>query len=92
MLWQWHDLLAALNLSEPKEGRAVTGVSIDTRTLVAGDLFVALSGSLTWKASHCSASNWTKFGINENQAAELPDGSLLMEVRSTPVHLFCRHA
>ncbi len=44
MLWQWHDLLAALNLSEPKEGRAVTGVSIDTRTLVAGDLFVALSG------------------------------------------------
>ena len=44
MLWQWPDLLAALNLSEPKEGAAISGVSIDTRTLVPGDLFVALSG------------------------------------------------
>jgi UDP-N-acetylmuramoyl-tripeptide--D-alanyl-D-alanine ligase len=42
-LWQWEELVAA------SEGRAdgtpaapITGVSIDTRTLAAGDLFVAL--------------------------------------------------
>ena len=44
MLWQWVDLLAALNLSEPKDGVGVSGISIDSRTLARGDLFVALSG------------------------------------------------
>ena len=44
MLWQWVDLLAALNLSDPGDGVGVSGISIDSRTLARGDLFVALSG------------------------------------------------
>ena len=42
MLWRWHELCTGLGLSS-SEGPDVSGVSIDTRTLSDGDLFVALS-------------------------------------------------
>jgi UDP-N-acetylmuramoyl-tripeptide--D-alanyl-D-alanine ligase len=42
MLWRWQELCAVLGLSS-SEGTDVSGVSIDTRTLSDGDLFVALS-------------------------------------------------
>ncbi len=43
-LWRWQDLLQALELSAPETGADVGGISIDTRTLEPGDLFVALGG------------------------------------------------
>ena len=42
MLWRWQELCTGLGLSS-SEGPDVSGVSIDTRTLSDGDLFVALS-------------------------------------------------
>lgn len=42
-LWTWRQLCAALNLP-PAAGPEVGGVGIDSRSLVAGDLFVALPG------------------------------------------------
>lgn len=42
-LWHWQELARALGIpAEGAPGRAITGVSIDTRTLQPGDLFVAL--------------------------------------------------
>jgi len=41
-LWEADELAAALGADGP--GFAITGISIDTRTLQPGDLFVALSG------------------------------------------------
>jgi len=43
ILWQWSELCDALGLPR-SEGPDVSGISIDTRTLVPGDLFVALKG------------------------------------------------
>jgi len=42
MLWRWQELCTVLGLSS-SEGPDVSGVSIDTRTLSDGDLFVALA-------------------------------------------------
>ena len=42
-LWTWQELGSALQLSL-EEGPSIDGVSIDTRTIDRGDLFVALSG------------------------------------------------
>ena len=42
-LWKWADLRAAVGAA-PADGADLTGVSIDTRTLRPGDLFVALPG------------------------------------------------
>lgn len=42
-LWQWSELCAACNL-DPVTGPDIFGISIDSRTLSAGDLFIALSG------------------------------------------------
>lgn len=42
-LWRWPDLCTALGL-EPEEGPAIGGISIDSRTVEPGDLFIALSG------------------------------------------------
>ena len=46
MLWTWTELLQATggNLHGPVPGEGVSGISIDTRTLHAGDLFIALAG------------------------------------------------
>ena len=44
VLWRWQELLAATGLEPSGKGIEVTGVSIDTRTLQPGDLFIALSG------------------------------------------------
>ena len=44
-LWRWGDLMAATGADPVAAGpRAVTGLSIDTRTLQPGDLFVAIKG------------------------------------------------
>lgn len=43
-LWRWHELCEAVGLETNEVGSDVSGISIDTRTLVPGDLFVALSG------------------------------------------------
>ncbi|MDA0791582.1 MAG: UDP-N-acetylmuramoyl-tripeptide--D-alanyl-D-alanine ligase [Proteobacteria bacterium] len=43
-LWEWQELLQALALDEPSAGGDVTGISIDSRTLSSGDLFIALAG------------------------------------------------
>ena len=42
-LWTWEALCFAVGL-DPTEGPDVAGISIDSRTLKAGDLFVALHG------------------------------------------------
>ena len=42
-LWRWSELCAALELPSV-EGPDVTGISIDSRTLAPGDLFIALTG------------------------------------------------
>ncbi|WP_423415488.1 UDP-N-acetylmuramoylalanyl-D-glutamyl-2,6-diaminopimelate--D-alanyl-D-alanine ligase [Hyphomicrobium sp. B1] len=41
-LWSFSELSSALGVASDSDGVAITGVSIDTRTLQAGDLFVAL--------------------------------------------------
>lgn len=41
-LWSFSELSSALGVAPEGDGVVVTGVSIDTRTLQAGDLFVAL--------------------------------------------------
>lgn len=43
-LWSWQELKRALGLAGDESGPDVDGVSIDSRTLEAGDLFVALCG------------------------------------------------
>ena len=43
-LWHWPEVAAAVGAPVPAGGSPVTGVSIDTRTLNPGDLFIALSG------------------------------------------------
>jgi UDP-N-acetylmuramoyl-tripeptide--D-alanyl-D-alanine ligase len=43
MLWTWDDLLkASRGIAEGSTPAGITGISIDTRTLAPGDLFVAL--------------------------------------------------
>jgi UDP-N-acetylmuramoyl-tripeptide--D-alanyl-D-alanine ligase len=43
-LWQWDELVSATGArADEAPAAAVTGLSIDTRTLVAGDLFIALA-------------------------------------------------
>jgi UDP-N-acetylmuramoyl-tripeptide--D-alanyl-D-alanine ligase len=47
-LWSWDALVAALQLGTPADhgpAAEIRGVSIDSRTLEAGDLFIALSGA-----------------------------------------------
>jgi UDP-N-acetylmuramoyl-tripeptide--D-alanyl-D-alanine ligase len=41
-LWTWADLRSAVDGDAPADGPAITGISIDTRTIEPGDLFVAL--------------------------------------------------
>ena len=43
LLWQWQTLCAGVGVARG-DGPDVTGISIDTRTLAAGDLFIALKG------------------------------------------------
>lgn len=43
-LWSWQELNQALGLVGDSSGPDISGVSIDSRSLQAGDLFVALSG------------------------------------------------
>ena len=43
-LWREEELAAALGAPDAALTRAVTGVSIDTRTLASGDLYVAIKG------------------------------------------------
>jgi UDP-N-acetylmuramoyl-tripeptide--D-alanyl-D-alanine ligase len=42
LLWRWNDLVAAAGGAADGPSGSVTGVSIDTRTLEPGDVFVAL--------------------------------------------------
>ena len=44
-LWSWPELAQAIDL-EPEPGPDVTGVSIDSRSVKPGDLFVALTGAV----------------------------------------------
>src|SRR5579863_6746203 len=46
MTWDWDDVARVMEAREPARapGRRVSGWSIDSRTLAAGDLFVALRG------------------------------------------------
>ena len=44
MIWRWQELLSALDITEPVVGPDITGISIDTRSLSPGDLFIALFG------------------------------------------------
>jgi len=55
-LWRWPELCAALALDEV-DGPDVTGISIDSRTLTAGDLFIALSGDPGPRFNAASATN-----------------------------------
>jgi UDP-N-acetylmuramoyl-tripeptide--D-alanyl-D-alanine ligase len=61
-LWEWAELCAALSL-DPVVGPDVYGISIDTRTLVPGDIFVALRGDpgLRFSASHRTAGDGHDF-------------------------------
>ena len=43
-LWYWPEIAKALGAPVPGGGPEITGVSIDTRTLKPGDLFIALAG------------------------------------------------
>ncbi|MBI4724661.1 MAG: UDP-N-acetylmuramoylalanyl-D-glutamyl-2,6-diaminopimelate--D-alanyl-D-alanine ligase [Rhodomicrobium sp.] len=43
-LWTFEEISAALGVPLPASGGSVSGVSIDSRTLKAGDLFVAIRG------------------------------------------------
>lgn len=43
-LWTWSDLVLACGVDQVATGPDISGISIDTRTLVPGDLFIALSG------------------------------------------------
>jgi len=43
-LWYWSEVAAAVGTPVPAGGPEVSGVSIDSRTLNSGDLFIALSG------------------------------------------------
>lgn len=43
-LWNWRELVHACGVEQTVRGPDIDGISIDTRTLNAGDLFVALSG------------------------------------------------
>jgi UDP-N-acetylmuramoyl-tripeptide--D-alanyl-D-alanine ligase len=43
-IWQWDELVAASGgRADQEPSAAITGISIDTRTLIPGDVFVALS-------------------------------------------------
>ncbi len=42
-LWRWRELCAALDLPE-EDGPDITGVSIDSRSMAPGELFIALTG------------------------------------------------
>lgn len=78
-LWTFSELTAVLG-SEPESGidRPITGVSIDTRTLQAGDLFVALKDQ---RDGHDFVSSAFKAGataalVSENYARQPTDGTL----------------
>jgi UDP-N-acetylmuramoyl-tripeptide--D-alanyl-D-alanine ligase len=43
-LWTFEEIAAAIGAAAPAQADAVTGVSIDSRTLQPGDLFVAIKG------------------------------------------------
>jgi UDP-N-acetylmuramoyl-tripeptide--D-alanyl-D-alanine ligase len=43
MLWRWSDVCEAVGVN-PESGADVSGISIDSRTLDPGDLFIALPG------------------------------------------------
>ena len=43
-LWYWPELAAAVGTPVAAGGSEVSGISIDSRTLNSGDLFIALSG------------------------------------------------
>lgn len=43
-LWSWSDLSLACGVEAPVAGPEISGISIDTRSLKRGDLFIALSG------------------------------------------------
>ncbi len=43
-LWTWSELVLACGVDQSASGPDISGISIDTRTLATGDLFIALSG------------------------------------------------
>ncbi|MDE0758573.1 MAG: hypothetical protein OSB45_10465, partial [Pseudomonadales bacterium] len=45
-LWHWQEVLKAVGGDESTPGPNLTGISIDSRTLQQGDLFVAISNEL----------------------------------------------
>ena len=49
MIWRWSDLVAAsageaTGRSVPKADASITGISIDSRTIRPGEIFVAIKG------------------------------------------------
>jgi UDP-N-acetylmuramoyl-tripeptide--D-alanyl-D-alanine ligase len=84
-LWSFDELLAASGgRSECATGAPVTGLSIDTRTLAPGDLFVALKDQ---RDGHAFVTQAFKSGAAAALVAEgyeaLPDDGPLIRVRDT---------
>ncbi|HJP51344.1 MAG TPA: hypothetical protein QF611_09960, partial [Pseudomonadales bacterium] len=65
-LWQWRDLLDACGIQNPAEGPNIEGISLDSRTVVAGDLFIALSGDPGPRFHSSSASDRDGHDFVEN--------------------------
>ena len=83
-LWQWRELCAACGLPE-QDGPEIDGISIDSRSLSAGDLFVALAGD-PGPRFHSSGSSG-RDGHDFIAAAEQAGAAGLMVSREVPSRL-----
>ncbi len=84
-LWRWQELLAALDLTIPEIGPDIQGVSIDSRSLQTGDLFIALSGD-PGPGFHTSSEN-SRNGHSFLGAAEIAGAGALLVSEATDVTL-----
>ena len=84
-LWRWQELLTALDLTIPEIGPDIQGVSIDSRSLQPGDLFIALSGD-PGPGFHTSTEN-SRNGHSFLGAAEIAGAGALLVSKATDVPL-----